>query len=139
MERLFVDTNIVLDLLQKREDFYKDAQTLFTLADERKVELFISSLSITTTNYLLSKYYNPSQARKILLKFKVLVNVLSLDDKIIELALSSDFNDFEDAIQYHTALQNHIGLIITRNKRDYQKAEIPVLTAKEYIKSLDAT
>ena len=62
MERVFVDTNIVIDLLQRRERFYKEAQELFTLADQKKVELFISSLTITTSLYLLAKHYNSKDA-----------------------------------------------------------------------------
>ena len=133
MEKLFVDTNIVLDLLQKREEFYREAQELFTLADKKKVKLYISSLTIANTHYLLSRHYNSNDARKILAKFKVLVEVLSLDHKIIDLALTSDLKDFEDAVQYYTALENNMDLIITRNKRDFKKQSIPVLTAKEYI------
>ena len=133
MEKLFVDTNIVLDLLQKREEFYREAQELFTLADKKKVKLYISSLTIANTHYLLSRHYNSNDSRKILAKFKVLVEVLSLDHKIIDLALTSDLKDFEDAVQYYTALENNMDLIITRNKRDFKKQSIPVLTAKEYI------
>ena len=133
MEKLFVDTNIVLDLLQKREEFYREAQELFTLADKKKVKLYISSLTIANTHYLLSRHYNSNDARKILAKVKVLVEVLSLDHKIIDLALTSDLKDFEDAVQYYTALENNMDLIITRNKRDFKKQSIPVLTAKEYI------
>lgn len=134
MEKLFVDTNIVMDLLQKREEFYQEAQELFTLSDKRKVLLFISSLTIANTHFLLSRHYSSAEARKILSKFKVLVNVLPMDDKIIELALSSDFKDFEDAIQYYTALENNTDMIITRNKKDFKNQNIPVLNAKEYLK-----
>lgn len=133
MDKLFVDTNIVIDLLQKRKDFFEEAQELFTLADKRKVKLFISSLTIANTHFLLSKYYNPNDARKILAKLKVLVEVLPLDDKIIDLALTSDLKDFEDAIQFFTTIENHTDIIITRNKKDFKKQHIPVLTAKEYL------
>jgi predicted nucleic acid-binding protein len=133
MEKLFVDTNIVIDLLQKREEFYKEAQELFTLSDKKKVTLCISSLTIANTYFLLSKHYNSNDARKILAKFKVLVVVLPMDDKIIELALTSDLKDFEDAIQLYTALENNADIIITRNKKDFKKQSIPILTAKEYI------
>lgn len=133
MDKLFVDTNIVIDLLQKREDFFEEAQELFTLADKKKVKLFISSLTIANTHFLLLKHYSSNEARKILAKFKVLVEVLALDDKVIELALASDLKDFEDAIQFYTAIENNAGIIITRNKKDFKKQSIPVLTAKEYI------
>lgn len=76
------------------------------------------------------------EVRKILRKFKVLVNVLLLDDKITDLALNSEFRDFEDAIQYFTAIENDQDLIITRNQPDFKESKIPVMTAGEFIKSL---
>ena len=133
MEKLLVDTNIILDLLAKREGFYKDAQLLFTLADRKKVALFISALSIANVNYILTKVHGKDAARKILIQFKVLVNVLPFDDKITELALASDFTYFEDAIQYYTGLENGLNIIITRNKKDFKNSALPVLTAGEYI------
>ncbi|HCY01104.1 hypothetical protein SDC9_136274 [bioreactor metagenome] len=133
MKKLLVDTNIVIDLLAKRKDFYREAQELFTLADENEVKLHISSLTFANTHYLLVKELNADEARKVLIKLKLLVKILPLDEKILELALSSDFIDFEDAIQYYTALVNKLEIIITRNKKDFKTAKLPVLTAKEYL------
>ncbi len=134
MDKILVDTNIIIDLLSKCEEFYKEAQELFTLADQNKVKLYISSLTIANTHYLLARNNKLDEARKILIKFKVLVKVLPMNDKILELALVSDFKDFEDAIQYHTALENDLDIIITRNKKDFKNSILPVLSAKEYIK-----
>lgn len=133
MENVFVDTNIVIDLLQKRDEFYKEAQELFTLADRKKVKLYISALTFANTYYILSRFYSSEEAKKILSKFKVLVDVLPTTDKIIELALASDFKDFEDAIQFYTALENNSEAIITRNKKDFKNNLIPVFSAKEYL------
>ena len=133
MDKLLVDTNIVIDLLSRREEFYVEAQQLFSLSDYNKVKLFVSSLTIANTHYLLSREKTGAEARKILLKFKILAKVLPLTDKILELALVSDFTDFEDAIQYQTALDNDLEIIITRNKKDFKNSIIPVLTAKEYL------
>lgn len=134
MNRIFVDTNIVIDLLAKRTEFYSEAAKIFSFSDGGKVELFISSLTFANTNYVLSKHKSPKEAREILRKFKVLVNVLSLDDKIIELALSDEkFADFEDGLQYYSALKSNMDVILTRNKKDFRHAGIPVLTAKEYL------
>ena len=134
MEHVFVDTNIVIDLLQKRENFYQEAQELFTKADRKKLKLYISALTIANTYYILSKYYSSSEAKKILSKFKVLVEVLPTTDKIIDLSLASDFNDFEDAIQFYTALESNLHVIITRNKKDFKNNLIPVFSAKEFLK-----
>ena len=133
MEKLLIDTNIIIDLLAKRKSFYQEAQELFTLADERRLSLFISALTFANTYYILSRDLNADEARKIMIKFKTLVKILPLENKVLELALSSDFSDFEDAIQYYTALDNKLEIIITRNKKGFKKSKLPVLTAREYL------
>jgi len=133
MDTLLVDTNIVLDLLAERKEFLIEAQELFTLSDKKEVKLYVSSLTFANTFYILSQKLKLSDARKILRKFKVLVEVLPMDDKIIDLSLESDFKDFEDAIQYHTAIENDLKIIITRNLKDFKTSKIPVLTAKSYM------
>lgn len=133
MNNLLIDTNIIIDLLAKRANFYQEAQKLFTLADEKVIKLYISSLTFANSHYLLSKELNTNEVRKVLIKLKILVNILPLDDKILELALSSDFNDFEDAIQYYTAEENNLNFIITRNKKDFKLSKLPVFTAREYL------
>ena len=119
MKNIFLDTNIVLDLLAYRMPFYTEAAKLFSLADKEKIRLSISALCLADSNYILSRQHPEMEVRKILRKFKVLVNVLPLDDKISDLALSSEFKDFEDAIQYFTAIENDQDIIITRNQPDF--------------------
>jgi len=133
MKKILVDTNIVIDLLAKREQFYREAQELFTLADEKIISVFVSSISLINTHYILSKNISSEETRKILIKFKVLSKVLPLEDKILDLALASDFSDFEDAVQYYSAIDNKLDAIVTRNKKDYKTSEIPVFTAREFV------
>ncbi|MFT6802714.1 MAG: putative nucleic acid-binding protein [Salibacteraceae bacterium] len=134
MSRLLIDTNIVLDLLANREAFYTEAATLFSMGDTGLLTLTVSSLTFANTNYILSKIKSAKEARIILRKFKVLVETLSLDDKITELALSDlKFPDFEDGLEYYSAIENQVDIIITRNKKDFKNSKIPVMTAKEYL------
>ena len=133
MDKVLVDTNIVIDLLTKRKEFYKPASRLFTLSDNNEIKLTISSLTFANTFYLISKELNTTKAKEILRKFKLLVKVLPMDDKIIDLSLNSDFKDFEDAIQYFTAIENKIEIIITRNLKDFKLSKIPVMTADDYL------
>jgi len=137
MIRLLIDTNIIIDLLAKRENFYNEAADLFSRADKKELKLTISSLTFANTNYILTKLKSAKEAREILRKFKVLVELLSLDDKITALALSdNNFLDFEDGLQYYSAIENQIDVIITRNKKDFKNANIPILTAKEFLAQL---
>lgn len=133
MEKVFVDSDIVLDLLSGREPHYKYAAELFSMADENSIKIYVSSLTFANVNYILSRQLTAGQARKMLLKFKTIINVLSVNDKIIELALASDFHDFEDAIQYNTAIENSISTLLTRNLKDYKKADIAIMTAQQYL------
>ena len=135
MDKLFVDTDIVLDLLTKREPHYSPAAELFSLADKKEIRLYVSPLSFANINYILSKILSSDQSRKKLLKFKTLVTVLINDEKTIELALTSDFKDFEDGIQYYTAIEGGLKILLTRNLKDYKSALISVMTAEQYLKS----
>ncbi len=137
MEKVFVDTDIVLDLLSGREPHFIYAAELFSLADEEWVKLYVSSLTFANVHYILSKQLSASQSRKQLLKFKTLVHVCAVNDKIIELSLASDFHDFEDAIQYNTAIENGATTLLTRNLKDFKKSAIAVLTAQQYLETLE--
>ncbi|MEE9463077.1 MAG: PIN domain-containing protein [Bacteroidales bacterium] len=135
MKQILLDTNIVLDLLARRMPFYNDAAELFSLADKKTIRLSLSSLSLANIHYVLKKLKPEQEARNIIRNFKILVQVLSFDNKIVDLALNSDFKDFEDAIQYFTAIENDKELIVTRNMSGYRESKIPVMTAREFIKS----
>ena len=137
MEKVFVDTDVVLDLLSARQPHYNSAAELFSLADKGSIKLFVSSLSFANVNYILSKQFASDQARKKLLNFKTLVSILPVNDKIIELALGSDFKDFEDAIQYFTAIEGSLTTLLTRNLKDFKKAEIGVFTPEQFLKTIE--
>ena len=135
MQKVLVDTDIILDLLAERKPFYSFAAQLFSMADKKEIKLFVPSLTFSNINYLLSRKFNNDKARKLLIQFKILITVLSVDDKIIRLALASEFKDFEDAIQYYCALENNIKILLTRNLKDYKKAKISILTAESFVKN----
>lgn len=134
MKKLLVDTNIIIDLLAKREEFYEPSAQLFSLADQKKVELYACALTFANAHYILNRQLEERKVREVLRKLKVLVNVISLDSKIIDLALNSDFKDFEDAIQYYAAIESEVDIIITRNLKDFKKSELPVMTGHQFLK-----
>jgi predicted nucleic acid-binding protein len=131
---VFVDTNIVLDLLAKREPFYEFAAKLFSLADKNKIKILVSSLSFANIHYILSKQQNKEIAKEALRRIKILVKVIDLNEKILDLALNSEFEDFEDAIQYFSASNSKATIIVTRNIKDFTRSKIPVMTAEDCIK-----
>lgn len=137
MIKLFVDSDIILDLLAEREPHYIHAARLFTLINQNKIIAYTFPLIFANLHYLLKKQTTNSAALKSLRKLKTLINILPIDERVIEQSLNSEFNDFEDAIQYYTAVNNGITLIITRNKIDYKRSKIDIVTAEELLKSLD--
>ncbi len=137
MKRLFIDTNIVIDLLSRREPHYEESANLFSLADQKIIELNISSLTIANTGYTLLQHTSSQKAKEILRKLRLIVNILPLDDKIVGLALNDDsFPDFEDGLQYFTAIENSQDLIITRNLKDFKASGLPVMTARQFLETL---
>ena len=134
MERVFVDTDVILDLLADRKPYHDDSARLFSMADAGAVAVHISALTIANLHYILCGTFLPEEARRRLMQFKTLVTVLPLTDKIVDLALSSTFRDVEDAMQYFTATENNIQTLLTRNLKDYKTATISVLTPDQYLK-----
>ncbi len=138
MKKVLLDTNIVIDLLAKREPFYQEAAKIFTLADRKVINLYVSALSFANVNYILLRQRKPEEAKLILRKLKLLVGILSLDEKIISLSLNdNDFKDYEDALQYYSAIENDIEVIISRNQKDFQNSKLPVMTADQLINLIE--
>ncbi len=139
MNRALIDTNVILDLLSKREPYYVEGRQIFSLADRKMVNLVISSMSLVNVHYVLNERLKMRDARTIVGRFKVLVDIHELNDKIIELALNdTDFRDFEDGLQYYTALEAECDFIVTRNLKDFKKSSLPVFSPKEYLAKIDA-
>ena len=119
--RLFLDTNVMLDLLGEREPFYDSIARIATLADKGEVKLTVSTLSYSIVFYLLSKFEDSKIVKEKLRKFKIISETSDLTDKIIEKGLSSSFSDFEDTLQYHCALKADCNILITRNVKDFKE------------------
>ena len=132
MTTLFLDTNIVIDLLEKREPFCYDAMRLFTMAYDNQVNLLVSPMTYATASYLLSKH-DAEKVRNLLSNLRSLTQVTTANERTVDDALASQFKDFEDALQYYSAQQTKAEAIITRNGRDFTNSKLPVMTAGEYL------
>ncbi len=137
MKKVFVDSDIILDLLGKREPFYEPAARLFSLIEQKKIKAHVSPIIFTNLHYILRKMAGKEQAIQSLQKLKMLVKILPVDEKIIDLALCSGFGDFEDAIQFYTAKEHELEYLLTRNKKDYKGDGVSVMSAGEYLDLLN--
>jgi predicted nucleic acid-binding protein len=131
--KLFLDTNILLDLLGEREPFYLASAQLASLADQKQIELYISPVSIATVQYVLAKHIGQEATKDKLRKLLILCKVASMDESIVQKSMEAPFEDFEDALQYYCALHAQCDVIISRNAKDFKKALLPVLSAEAFL------
>lgn len=133
MKTVFVDSDIILDLFLAREQrVYSLA--LFQLCFEQQCNLVTTPIVIANVHYISIKQLNVKIVIENLKKLKKVIRLIHVSDYSFAKALDSDFSDFEDALQYFAAFEAKVDYIITRNKKDYKKSKIPVLTAEEFIK-----
>ena len=123
----------MLDLLGERVPYYESVAKIASLADNGQVTIIVSALSYATVSYFLTKFENREKSQEKLRKFKVISEICALDESIIEKGLNSNFTDFEDALQYFSALNSGCNLLITRNGKDFKESYLPVMTAEEYL------
>lgn len=137
MKKVFVDTNILIDLLADQPPYSKFAIELFDLAEKGKVKLYTSSHSYATTHYLLKKYIGEAALREVLLSLLDFIELISVDTAVIKKSLLSKHKDFEDAIQIFSANTiDSIDFIVTRNLRDFKNAGVIVLPPDELLNHL---
>lgn len=134
MAKVFLDTNIVVDFLCERGEFYLPAARIVVKAYRKEIELCCSSLTFATASYLMGKSKLDSAAifQKIA-SFCTLCTPTIVDQITIDEALHSEFTDFEDAMQYFSARRFGADVIITRNKSDFEKSQIPCYEPTEYL------
>lgn len=130
---LFLDTNVVLDLIEKREPFVEDVMTLFQLAANGEHQLFVSDLTIVNIAYITRKAYREGKLYVVLAKLRSFLSIVEMGQQVIDRAIALKSADFEDAVQYYTAQRMKADCIITRNKKDFQFSEIEVLTPGEFL------
>jgi predicted nucleic acid-binding protein len=129
---IYVDSDIILDLVIGRQPL-ADARCLFALAETGKVKLHTTPVVLANIFYILRKQYPAETIKTNLKMLRQLINIISVDQSCVDKALSSPFTDFEDALQYHAALESGMNFIITRNLKDFKASIIPVMTAGEFL------
>jgi predicted nucleic acid-binding protein len=133
-KKIFIDSDIILDLLAQRNSFYDNAAKIFTLAYERKIELYTTVVVLANVFYVLRKIRGNEESKRQLKNLRILVHILPVNENITDMALNSKFSDFEDAIQYFTAKENNILAILTRNTKDYKVKDILIQSPEEFAK-----
>ena len=132
MKAFFIDTNIVIDFISFRVPFGIAAKSIFELAEKKNIKLYISSLSVATTHYVLKKVFSEDQVRTAISSTLDLLEIIPVTEDILRKSLNSNHKDFEDAIQIFCAHKiEGLDAIITRNIKDFSTSEITVLAPDE--------
>jgi predicted nucleic acid-binding protein len=135
IKKLFIDSDIILDLLAERPLFYDNAAKIFSWAYKKEIELYTTVVVLANVFYILRKVNGNNKSREQLKDLRLLVKILTIDENIVDMALSSEFNDFEDGLQYYAAKEQNMFGIITRNIKDYKIKGIVIQTSKEFVKT----
>lgn len=133
--KLFLDTNILIDILERREPFFLAATNLLELGKQKKVELFVSTLTMVNCVYIVRKKLGRDAVVDSLRAVRSFVSISPMGENVFDNAIKSSFTDIEDAVQYYSALAAGCDYIITRNGKHFPKEEVPVMTADEFLLS----
>lgn len=138
MEKILIDTNVILDFFFDREPFSNDAAKILTLCEKGKIDGFVTSIILSNIYYLLRK---TAKHEKVIENLKMLMNligVVTTNKEAVLNALNSDFKDFEDALQNFSAQNSdEIKIIITRNIKDYKFSQLSIMTPEMYLKTVN--
>ena len=131
--KALIDTNVLLDHLAHREGFYQDAAAVFSLVDEGRLTGIVSSLSIVNCAYVLPKHYDGNAVLEQIKTMLRMFTISNVDASVLEQAASLEPHDYEDAVQYLSALPYRPDVIITRDKRGFNDFDILVMTPAEFV------
>lgn len=135
MIKVFLDTNVLIDYLSRREPFFVPAALLLQLGKRKKCQLMVSSLSFATASFILQAHYKMTHEAVVTLFAKIveLCHITTVDAQTVQDSIASEFKDFEDALQYYSAVRVKADYIVTRNKQDFIQSKVPVYTPEEFL------
>ena len=134
--KVLIDTNIILDVLCKRRDFYENAAKIMKCCEVNKITGVISALTVPNIVYIMRKELDAQKTKETIEKLQLLFLVADLKAEDIKKALALDFSDFEDALQSVCAQRIHADYIVTRNRKDFAMSPVPPIDPAELLERL---
>ena len=131
--KIFIDTNVLLDVLLERKGVFEDSASIWALCERAGFEGYVSAISFNNTHYVISKVHSKKKADQAMRTIIDSFDIISLDKQILSQATDSSFKDFEDAIQFFSAIRCDADYLITRNVKDFLQEDMPVLTPEEFL------
>ncbi len=136
MDKVFVDTDVILDFLLDRIPFSDSSGLVISMGDLGKIRLYSSGLVFSNCYYILRKIATHQKVIENLKLLAAFIDFAPVNKQVVIDALHSSFKDFEDALQNSAASLAGINILLTRNIKDYKQSELSVMTPEDYIASL---
>lgn len=133
MKKIFLDTNILLDVFLNREQFAEASAVVVAACEVRRVKGFVSAISLNNLHFIMSRHTGKERALEAVRIVLNIFSVVQLDEKILRMAADLPHKDFEDAIQLYSAIQAKADCIVTRDARHFPAGNPPVLTPVEFL------
>ena len=135
--RVFLDTNVLLDVLADRKPFYAEASQIWSLAERAKIEAQVSVISFNNIYYVVRRAANRRAADRALKLMRNVFTAVALNAKVLSQAIDAGFSDFEDAIQFHSAVYAGAECMITRDADHFPSTAFPVLSPAQFLVAYD--
>ena len=110
-KKIFIDSDIILDVLAERDEFYEPAAEIFDMGFEKKIDLYTTAVALSNVFYVLRKKFGIEKSRNQLRKLRLILKVVPITEKIVDTVLNSKISDFEDGMQYFSAKENNIPVL----------------------------
>jgi len=133
VKAVLCDINFILDIFLERKPFYASAAQIFAMIEAKHLKGYLCANSFPTLYYILAKELKRDKAMRVLEKVRIVFRVATVNEKVIDLSLASDFKDFEDAVQCYSAVLAKVDCLITRNKADYITDILSIMTPEEFL------
>lgn len=131
--KVFLDTNVLLDVLTRRKPFFDASAQIWSLAEADRIRGLVSAISYPNVYYIVRKLSGLKAADTVIHSMRAIFTVVACDERVIHQALDSEFTDFQDAIQYHSALAARAAYLVTRNPHHFPTTDLPVLSPTEFL------
>lgn len=136
--KLFVDSDVVIDFLTDREPHANPASELFELNEQGNLKLYLSAVSINNIYYIVRRFLGHKKTLEVIEKLTEMTEIVGTTKKEIIQALKNNFTDYEDSVQYSSALTiKGLDVILTRNIKDYRNSSIAVMTPSNFLKMIE--
>lgn len=135
--KVLLDTNVILDFALERHPWFADSEQIIYFAEQKQILGYVSASTISDIYYIIRKSKSKELALEFLLNLSVFCKIAAVDSSVISMALTANFKDFEDAIQYSTAMINSLDIIVTRNPQDFPVSIPRILTPSQLIEEVN--